>query len=305
MARYNPQVIKERIYVKDGKLERCDGNYKIKATDVRWIKFDHKKIRMRFVYEKGKKVSELVKKYNADFGINFPFFWDGIPLGDVEDNDKTINSAYGKFFKWHEFAWENGKPVIGQLDKNDKQDFLVQGSPLLIENGNLVYDYYKKYDETAPDIANSRAQRTFVGIDANNDLIIGIGDGRTSWDQGLNLQEMALFMQSKGAIWALNGDGGGSTVIADKNGKVLNQNSGNNERIVHHALLIYIVDEKEQAISSDNQDWFQINGEKALQYLTENGIVDTPEGWVNKLKEAPTNALVFILFERLLKQINK
>lgn len=62
-------------------------------------------------------------------------------------------------------------------------------------------------------------------------------------------------------------------------------------------------EKKESSKQDDNKDWFQVNGELALTYLNENGLIDNPEGWVNKLKEAPTNALVFILFERLLKQI--
>jgi exopolysaccharide biosynthesis protein len=190
---------------------------------------------MRFVYEKGKKVSELVKKYNADYGFNFPFFYNGIPLGDVEDNDKVINAAYGKLLKWHEFASVNGKPVIGQLNKNDNQDFLVQGSPLLIENGKLVYEFYTKYDETASDIAHSRCQRTCVGIDKDGNLIVVVCDGRTKENKGLSIKELALFMKSKGCLWALNGDGGGSSTLCTKNG-IVNQNK---ERVVHHAILIF------------------------------------------------------------------
>lgn len=244
-TKYTPQIVKERIYSENGKLKYVDlkekSPYATKATDVRWIKFEKDKIRLDFIYEKGAKVSELVKKYKADYGFNFPFFYNGIPLGDVRDQDKVIASAYGKMLKWHEFAYRNGAPMIGQLNKNEPYDFLVQASPMLVENGKLVHDYYIKYDETAPDIVNTRCQRTFIGIDAKGDFHLFIGDGRTNTDQGLSLFEAALYATSKQCIFVLNGDGGGSTILADKNGG-LNQklNTGTNERVVHHAVLVYL-----------------------------------------------------------------
>lgn len=239
---YTPVIIKERIYASNGKLIRCDGNYNVKATDVRFIKFDKNKIKLEFVYAKNKKVSQIVAEKKADYGFNFPFFYNGTPLGDSKDNDKVISSAYGKMLNWHEFASVNGKPVIGQLRVSDKQDFLVQGAPLLVENGKPVYESYRVSDQVQDDIGKSRCQRTFVGIDANGDLLLGIADGRTSSDQGLTLEEMALYMISKGAVIALNGDGGGSTILADKTGG-LNQklNTGANERVVHHAVLVYLL----------------------------------------------------------------
>lgn len=171
------------------------------------MKFKPNEISMNFVYEKGKKVSELVKKHNADFGFNFPYFYNGMVLGDAKDKDNVINSGYGKMLKWHELGFKNGKAIIGQLNKNDEYDFIVQGSPLLIENGKLCYLFYAKYDETNPDIANSRCQRTCVGIDKDNNIIIMVCDGRTAENKGLSIKELALFMQGKGCIWALNGDG--------------------------------------------------------------------------------------------------
>ena len=99
---------------------------------------------------------------------------------------------------WHEFAFVNGKPIIGQLNKNDNQDFIVQGSPLLIENGKLVYEFYIKYDQTNSDIANSRCQRTAVGIDKDGKFMVMVCDGRTKEKSvGLSIKELALFMQSK------------------------------------------------------------------------------------------------------------
>lgn len=238
-------IFKERIYASNGKLNTITGNYSIKGTDVRHIKFQTGKVEYKFVYEKGAKVSSLVKKYGADFGFNAPYFYNGIPLGDSESDDKVISSAYGKMLKWHEFAVVDGKPIIGQLNKNDKQDFLIQGAPLLVENGKSVYSTYAVSQEVNDDIAKSRCQRTFIWIDAKGDLNLGICDGRTLSDQGMSLEEMALYTISKGAVNALNFDGGGSTILADKTGG-LNQslNTGVNERVVNHAVLVFIKEEK-------------------------------------------------------------
>lgn len=190
---------------------------------------------MRFVYEKNKKVSELVKKYGSDYGFNFPFFYNGEILGDAKDGDKIVSSGYGKMLKWNSFGFQNEKPIIGFLDKNKKYDFLVQGSPLLIENGNLCYEYYIKHDETAPDIAQSRCQRTAVGIDAEGNLIVVVTDGRTSESKGLSIKELATFMKSKNCVQSLAGDGGGSSILCARKGMI---NKQSEERIVHGAVLI-------------------------------------------------------------------
>lgn len=181
------------------------------------------------------KVSELVKKYDADYGFNFPFFSNGVPLGNVYDGKNIINRAYGKMLKWSNFSFINGKPIIGRFDINNNMDFLVQGTPLLIENGNLCYEFYIKYDQTAPDIAQSRCQRTAVGIDKDGDLVVAVCDGRTKENTGLSIRELSLFMQSKNCVQSLAGGGGGSSVLYSKNGMV---NKQSEERVVHSAILI-------------------------------------------------------------------
>jgi hypothetical protein len=248
VAKSNPQIIKERI-VQQGQglkyipLDKANKPYKQVGTDVRFIKFPKGSIRFEFVYEKGAKVSQLVKKYGADYGFNGPFFYNGIPLGDVEDHGIKLDGtgAYGKMLKWHEFGVLNGLPQVGQLDmKTAEWDLLVQGTPMLVENGKGCWDWYKKIEETAYDIANGHKQRTFVGINAAGDFMLAVSDGRTGSDQGLTLVEMGYYMLDKGAINALNFDGGSSSILADKTGG-LNQslNTGANEAIVNHAMLIF------------------------------------------------------------------
>lgn len=235
----------ERFYSNSGTLiqvpRKADGkiSYSVLGTDVRWVTFGAGSIDLEYKHEIDAKVSELVTKYGALYGFNFPFFnWDGTPLGDTEDDDVVISSAYGKMLKWHEFASVNGLPVIGQLNVADHQEMLVQAGPLLLENGVASEDWYRRQEEIADDIGLSRAQRTWIGIKQNGDFILAICDGRTKFDQGFTLMEERLFMQLQGAVNALNGDGGSSTVLADKTGS-LGQNKGPDEKAVHHAVLIF------------------------------------------------------------------
>lgn len=248
------QVIKERIYAKNGKLHRCDGDYSISASDVRWIKFKAGRYRLKFVQEKGAKVSQLVKRYNADYGFNFPFFRsDGYIYSDLVIDGKFIKAG-GELVRGN-FGFKDGKAVIGEnLNLHGGYDFLVQTKPVLVKpiNGKptSVYDEYRVKQNVLGDIMNAsdtvRAQRTFVGVSKEGDLIVAVGDGRNlPYDRGLNCEEMALFMIDKGAEWALNGDGGSSSVIADKTGS-LGINRGSKEPVTHHAVLVFLVDEKEE-----------------------------------------------------------
>jgi len=238
---YN-QVIKERIHIQNGQLHHSEGNYKIKATDVRRITFQQGQAQFRFVYEKGAKVSELVKKYGADYGFNGPFFFNTTIIGDARDRETIISSASGKSTSWHHLAFMNGKPVIDQITDKQQQklDLLIQGAPLLVKDGQAVYEFYRKSDQIQDDIAHSSCQRTFVWLNHNGDFTVAVADGRTSTDVGLTLEEMARYALSKGAVQALNLDGGGSSIIADRSGG-LNQksNTGTAERPVSHALLVF------------------------------------------------------------------
>lgn len=232
-------VVKERIYATGGALKHCEGDYSKPASDVRYLKLDSSKVSFKFVARKGAKVSDLVKEFGADFGTNAPYFWDGQVLGDAIADGQVISSAYGKMLTWHEFGFKDGKAEIGQLDKNGGYDVLLQGAPLLVSNGNPTWDYYRVQEQVPDDIGKGNAQRTVYGIDANGDIHIAVADGRTKWDKGPLLEEMALYMQSKGCINVLNFDGGSSSVLADKTGS-LGQNKGPDERAVNHALLIFI-----------------------------------------------------------------
>lgn len=235
-----PTIVKERIYAQGGKLVRCDGDYSKAASDVRYIKFAKGQARLKFAARKGATVSQLLAESSADFATNGPYFWDGTPLGNVVADGKLLYQAYGKMLKWHELGTTaDGSYTIGQLDPG-AWDMMVQGAPLLIDNGNLCWDYFRVQEEVPDDIGKSNAQRTVYGIDAEGALHIAVADGRTKWDKGPTLEEMALYMQAKGCTYALNLDGGSSSVIAEKGKGSLGQNQGAQERAVNHAILIYL-----------------------------------------------------------------
>lgn len=115
--------------------------------------------------------------------------------------------------------------AIGKLDNLEQYDFAAMGSPLLVNNGAAVWDYYRQVEETASDI----------GRDAAGNLLVAVSDGRTKGDQGLTLEEMALYMLDKGAVWAINGGSGSSSVIADQTGGLnQSQNVGANAVLIWH-----------------------------------------------------------------------
>lgn len=73
----------------------------------------------------------------------------------------------------------------------------------LVKNG---VNQYAKNHTTDP------ASRSFVGIKADGTIVMVMNDGRQSpYSAGFNSYEMADFMISLGCVYAVNGDGGGSS----------------------------------------------------------------------------------------------
>ena len=84
-----------------------------------------------------------------------------------------------------------------------------------------------------------------------------MSDGRTTANPGLTLEEMALYMRDKGAVFAINGDGGGSTILADQTGAI---NDVATERVVHHALLIFRNNAPAPDWKRDAVEWLHVQG---------------------------------------------
>lgn len=309
-----PVINKERIYAQNGVLKfvqpKSDGkfDYSIPATDVRHIKFDKGTFELKLVWAKGAKVSDLVKQYGADYGFNFPFFWDGNPVSDTKIGDKIVaNVSSGKTTAWNGLKFNNGQPYIGKvniIESLDKDGFICKGTPLLVENGNIVWDKYVKQDQTASDIATTRCQRTFVGLDANGNFHVCASDGRTSTDRGLSLEESALYLKSKNCVIGLNGDGGGSTILADQTGG-LNQklNIGANERVVNHAVLVFLKKESEKPMDEmlegtkdvKKNAWYA----NSIKYVMSKGLMSVDDKGNFNPDQPITRAQLAVILERI------
>jgi hypothetical protein len=118
--------------------------------------------------------------------------------------------------------WSLGWPGVSET---------VGGNPTLVENGRIVvghssHPFYR------------RNPRTGVGITRDERLLLVAVDGRRRrYSVGLGLRGFAKLFKNRGATWALNLDGGGSTTMVVR-GRIINRPSDGAERPVSSALLV-------------------------------------------------------------------
>jgi len=104
---------------------------------------------------------------------------------------------------------------------------IVGAGPILVRRGIAVSSIYKLIEGFPPDIADSCAPRTAVGLTKDNHIILVVADGRQKgFSNGLYIDELAGYMLALGCYQALNLDGGGSSTMVIK-GKVVNSPSDN------------------------------------------------------------------------------
>jgi hypothetical protein len=113
---------------------------------------------------------------------------------------------------------------------------IVAGNTMLVEHGTIV-----------PHKSKTRHPRTAVGLDATKTrLILLVVDGRKPGVAiGMNYDELAAEMLRHGCYQALNLDGGGSSVMALRDGAtgsfhILNEPSDGRERAVANVLGIAV-----------------------------------------------------------------
>ncbi|MDX9755054.1 MAG: phosphodiester glycosidase family protein [bacterium] len=85
----------------------------------------------------------------------------------------------------------------------------LSAGPILLKNGQVrINDASGTYNMTL------RAPRTAIGKTRTGDALLLVVDGRQpDWSMGVTLEESAVIFQSRGAVDALNLDGGGSSVM--------------------------------------------------------------------------------------------
>jgi len=159
-----------------------------------------------------------------------PFHWDGSPVGAVLIDGKWVSQDFGpnvglgrtkRIVKQGlnkttaNFYW-----VVGSLRNESEAQSLklidfVTGFGWLVYNGKNVV--------SAKGLM--RAPRTAVGIDSVGRLLVVVADGCEKCifgSVGMTLLELADFLIHQGALFALNMDGGSSSVMA-LNGTVLSK----------------------------------------------------------------------------------
>ncbi|MBQ7316998.1 MAG: phosphodiester glycosidase family protein [Clostridia bacterium] len=106
--------------------------------------------------------------------------------------------------------------------------------------GFLVKDGVNQYTKNH---TSDPASRSFMGIKADGTFVMVMNDGRQSpYSAGFNSYEMAEFMLSLGCVYAVNGDGGGSSAfLSQRPGEELKVNcrpSDGAERPTTHGILV-------------------------------------------------------------------
>lgn len=119
------------------------------------------------------------------------------------------------------------------------QDILhaVGGRELLVRDGEIEILPYR------PDHLIVAHPRTAVGVTAEGKVLLAVVDGRSMDSAGLMLEELAAMMIERGAVSALNLDGGGSSTMAVRSpGQVevgiVNVPSDGDERTVATTLQV-------------------------------------------------------------------
>lgn len=117
-------------------------------------------------------------------------------------------------------SFENSKHIIG-------------GGPYLVKNGEMFVDMM----EQKFGAINGKNPRTAIGYTENDELIIVTVDGREETSVGMTLWETARLMKDLGCVYAMNLDGGGSSVIYVK-GKIENTPAYKEGIAISNAIVV-------------------------------------------------------------------
>lgn len=94
------------------------------------------------------------------------------------------------------------------------------GGPRLVKDGEVFVPY--EWEWFPRSLVMRRTSRSAVGITAAGKVVLVTVEGRNRENTGMNLYELARFMQALGAVQAMNLDGGGSSTLV-VGGQVVNR----------------------------------------------------------------------------------
>lgn len=122
----------------------------------------------------------------------------------------------------------------------------IGGGPRLVKDGKnvAVENYWAEVLDSGGTAGLSRQPRTALGITSDNKLLMLVCDGRgMNGSAGYTLSELADKFISLGATDAINLDGGGSSAMVGKDGKVLNRPSdtGDSDEIIERKVVTSVV----------------------------------------------------------------
>ncbi|HQK93704.1 MAG TPA: phosphodiester glycosidase family protein [Armatimonadota bacterium] len=158
-----------------------------------------------------------------------------VPIPD----DGFVVSAVGAQPRAAVKAAQVGAPVAVSLRLDPEVPRVrdaLGGGPRLVYRGQQWVT--KQVERFRPDVADSRAPRTALGLTADGRVLLVAVDGRQpGYSAGLLLEELAQLMISLGAVEAMAFDSGGSTALTVA-GQVANSPSDGRERPVPNAVAI-------------------------------------------------------------------
>ncbi len=167
--------------------------------------------------------SYTAKLFDCQAATNAGFFsFSGSCVGNSIVDGKVIawtnpgNPAFG--------VLSNNTAIVGYVENPDDYHFksMISGRGWLVRGG-------KQYIDESKDFKNPRnnsfvllkAPRTAVGVKEDGSVFIAVVDGVELLNEGLDLYEWSEILIEKGAVQAINLDGGGST-DAFLNGNIWN-----------------------------------------------------------------------------------
>ncbi len=115
----------------------------------------------------------------------------------------------------------------------DEVNHIVSGGPFLVKDGSVYVDVQEQKLLSI----TGRNPRTAIGYTKDNEFIMMTIDGREQSSVGMTLTETARLMKEFGCIWAMNLDGGGSSVMYIKD-RIVNTPSIKGGIAVSNALII-------------------------------------------------------------------